>query len=257
MSDISARQRHAALGVGTIIADSFAILFRKFPAVVIMAFVPTVIGVVVSGLISGWNVALGLAEPNFVSAGSAIASLLSLLVDMVVYGVTAGLLAQLAYDARIGRPLRFGHYVPRALVAALPIAILGTISTILMLLGTAALILPGLWVMAVFSVMAPAVVIEGIGFRGLGRSASLTKGYRWPIIGALILLTIFLIVFTFVAVFLAASTIEFGVLVSVVLYALFFAVAGGLFGIAVALIYARLREIKEGVSVDQIASVFD
>ncbi len=257
MSDISVDQRRAPLGAGTIIADSFAILMSKFPAVVIMAFVPAVIGLIISGLLTGWNVVIGTAAPDFGSTGSAVASILSFLVDMVVYGVTAGLLAQLAYDAKLGRPLRFNHYIARALSAAIPIAILGIVATLLTALASVALIIPGLWVMAVFSVMAPAVVIEGIGFGGLGRSASLTKGYRWPIIGTLIVFLILLMVIGIAGGVVAAFVADIGVLVSMVILAIVTAVAGGLFGIAVALVYARLREIKEGVSVDQIASVFD
>ena len=54
------------------------------------------------------------------------------------------------------------------------------------------------------------------------------------------------------------SPLSIGVLaVSILLYAAFTAVGTGLLSILTALIYARLREIKEGVSVDQIAEVFD
>ena len=46
-------------------------------------------------------------------------------------------------------------------------------------------------------------------------------------------------------------------LVATLSYAAFTSVGTGLLSILTALIYARLREIKEGVSVDQIAAVFD
>jgi uncharacterized membrane protein len=106
--------------------------------------------------------------------------------------------------------------------------------------------------------MEPAVVIERLGFRGLGRSEKLTKNYRWPIVGALVLTWICALIIIVVALFVADFALSSGVLaVSILLYAAFTAVGTGLLSILTALIYARLREIKEGVSVDQIAEVFD
>ncbi len=147
--------------------------------------------------------------------------------------------------------------------AALPIAILAIVSGILMVIGLVALVVPGLWIYAVFSVMPAAVVIEKVGFGGLGRSAALTKEYRWPILGAVILIGIINFVITFVAMFvvglLFASTGAGagGVIIGVLVLAAITAIGFGLSSIAIALIYARLREIKEGASVRDIAAVFD
>src|SRR3546814_15392056 len=52
-------------------------------------------------------------------------------------------------------------------------------------LASALFLLPGLWLLAVFAVVVPAIVVEGAGFGGLGRSIGLTKGFRWPILGAM------------------------------------------------------------------------
>lgn len=244
------------MGVGAIIADSFSILLGKFTAVMLMALVPTVIGLVISGVLIGWNVALGLNEPQFFDARDGIAFVLSILVNMVVYAIATGLLVQLAYDAKLRRPLKMDQYVSRALGAAVPITVLGLAAGILTAIAAVALIIPGLWVYAVFSVIAPAVVIEQAGFRGLNRSAELTKEYRWPILGALIVIGICGALVNLVGDFIM-STIGGGILINAILYAVLSAVVYGLGGIAVALIYARLRQIKEGISVDQIASVFD
>eukprot|EP00903_Cladosiphon_okamuranus_P022917 g21109.t1 len=108
--------------------------------------------------------------------------------------------------------------------------------------------------------MAPAGVIERAGFGGLGRSKYLTKEYRWPILGALVLAIICATIINIVALFvvgLVASAGSIGMVIGIVLFAAISTVGAGFLSILVALIYARLREIKEGVSVDQIASVFD
>jgi hypothetical protein len=253
----------APLGVGTIVGDSFSILLRHFPTVVILAIIPTLIGLAISGVLSGWDVALGISEPQFTSAADLVPFLLSIVGQLVTYGVTTALLVQMAYDAKLQRPLTPGRYLGPAMSAALPIAILSLVSGLLMVIGFVAVVVPGLWIYAVFSVMPAAVVIEKVGFGGLGRSAALTKEYRWPILGAVILIGIVNFVITLVAMFvvglLVASTGAgaIGLIIGVVVLSAITAIGFGLSSIAIALIYARLREIKEGASVRDIAAVFD
>ncbi|MFM7334516.1 MAG: hypothetical protein ACKO1H_08910, partial [Tabrizicola sp.] len=97
----------------------------------------------------------------------------------------------------------------------------------------------------------------------LGRSAALTKDYRWPIVGAFILITIISAIIGFVAMFLvglmmAGAGLGGGAMViGIIVLALITTFGAALGAITVALIYARLREIKEGASVQDIAAVFD
>ena len=53
------------------------------------------------------------------------------------------------------------------------------------------------------------------------------------------------------------TAIGVGIGGGILLSALLSGLGYGIMNISLALIYARLREIKEGVNVDQIASVFD
>ncbi|MBG6174746.1 putative membrane protein [Labrenzia sp. EL_208] len=255
MTETNSTESIVPLGVGTLIGDSFSILFRNIVPIVLIAFVPSLLGVLLSGYLVGFEALLSLGETD---APSGAASALTSLVDLVVYSLTTAFLVQLAYDAKLNRPIRIAKYIRPALASVIPIAILGIVVGLLIGLAAIAFIIPGLWVYAVFSVMEPAVVIERLGFRGLGRSEKLTKNYRWPIVGALVLAWICALVIIVVALFAADFALTSGVLaVSIFLYATFTAVGTGLLSILTALIYARLREIKEGVSVDQIAEVFD
>ncbi len=259
MSDSSVNPSGVSLGVGTIIGDSFSIFFGNIFAVMILGFVPTFIGVGLSDQFAGASVNQGGPELQVNWFGFA----LLILVQMVTYGVTIALMVQLAYDAKLNRPLRLKSYVSPAFKASVPIAILSVVGGILTWLGSLFLIIPGLWLYAVFSVMSPAVVIERIGYSGLSRSASLTKGYRWPILGSIILMGICLMLVFFVIAFIVGiaayfiSDIAGSTMISLILNSALTALAYGLGGIFIALIYARLREIKEGVSVDQIVSIFD
>jgi len=256
-------QTGAPLGVGAIVSESFSILMRHFVSVILLALIPTLIGFVLSGLLTGWEVALGLSQPVYDGFGSVIPTILSTIIQMVAYGISTALLVQMAYDAKLSRPLKLGQYVNPAMSAAVPIAILSIASGIMIAFGFIALIIPGLWIYAVFSMMPAAVVIEKVGFGGLGRSAALTKEYRWPILGATFLILIINVLIGLVTGFIVGLVlVALGdgmatIVVAVLLFSVISSIGTGLGSIAVALIYARLREIKEGTSVRDIAAVFD
>ncbi|WP_422378668.1 hypothetical protein [Roseibium sp.] len=258
MSDSTPDQPKQPLGVGSLIAESFSILFRYFVPIVLIAFIPNLLGVLLSGYLVGFEVAIGLEEVAADGSGAPGLELLTSLVDMVVYSITTAFLVQLAYDAKLGRPIRIARYIGPALGAIVPIVILGFAVSVMVGLAAIALLIPGLWVYAVFSVMEPAVVIERLGYSGLGRSAELTKEYRWPILGALVPIFICMALI-FVLAFFIVQTLGYqgNLIVSVLLFSTIAAVGTSLLSVFVSLLYARLREIKEGVGVDEIASVFD
>lgn len=260
MTDAAAVQPKAPLGVGSIISESFSILFGNIVKITIVAFVPTLLGFIISGLLSGFDVALGITPADFSNPSAGIGQAVALLINMVVYAITTALLVQLAYDAKLVRPIQIGRYVGPAIKVAFPLAIQTIVVSILLVIGMLFLIIPGLWVYGVFAVVAPVVVIERVGFGGMGRSARLTKEYRWPIIGAVVLAIILTSILQFVAIFLAglvAISGTVGMVIAVVIFVAISALGAGFLSVLVSLIYARLREIKEGVSVDQIAAVFD
>lgn len=258
MTDTNTGRRKAALGVGSLIGESFSIFFAHFLQVMAVAFVPIVLGRVISGLLIGFDVSIGVKPADFTSVGSSAVYLLSTVIEMAVGNIAAALLVQLAYDAKLRRPIRLGRYVVTVLKMIVPLAVLSFVATVLMGIGLVLLIIPGLWINAVFFVMMPAVVIERKGFYGLGRSASLTKDYVLPVMGLVILLdAYFLTVGTTTGIFADTLANTGGTVFTFILLSVLTAVEAGLAGILVALTYARLREIREGISVDQIASVFD
>lgn len=262
MSTADTNLSQEPLGVGQLVSTTFSIFFANIVKIIILGFIPTALGLVVSGLLNGWGVALGSEEPNFLTPGAGVSFVIGLIIQMAIYGITIALLVLLAYDAKMGKSRPLGDYFAPALFAAVPIAVLTIVATIAMSLGMIALIIPGLWIYAVFSVMAPAVLIDGVGFRGLRRSAELTKGYRWPVLGTLLIILVCTFLIGIVVGLVIAgvaflNTSGFGILVSIIVSALLYSLTYGLSGIAVSLIYARLREIKEGVGVDKLAEVFD
>ncbi|WP_227272467.1 hypothetical protein [Roseobacter weihaiensis] len=252
------------LGVGSIISDSFSIMFGNFAKVLLLGFTGAIVGLIVSAAFLGFDLATGIAEPDaIVSANIGVVGwVVPTLVNMVIYGLVTALIIQLAYDAKLGRSNSIGTYFSAALPALFPIIVLSIVVLILTSLGAFALVIGALWVYAVFYVTVPVVVIERGGFGSMGRSATLTKEYRWSIAGLLVVVLAMSVIVQIVAGFLiAALAFVVGGLVGQIVIAVSFAGINGIAyafgGIAGALTYARLREIKEGVAVDQIAAVFD
>lgn len=263
MSDASLQGSKLPLGVGSILSETFSIFAANFVKVMILAFGGAFLGFIVNSLFLGFGVAVGTAEPDIANMNAFwVGTLFSTLIGMVIYGLVTALLVLLAYDAKRGKSNSIGTYFMVALPAVIPIAIMMVIVTILASLGALALFIGMFWVYAVFYVMAPAAVIERAGFGALRRSAQLTKEYRWPIVGLFIVLIIVTLLVQVVAGFLVAmlaglATSLIGQTIVGALFALLGAIGYAIAGIAIALVYARLREIKEGVEVSEIAKVFD
>lgn len=258
----------ASLGVGQIIRESFRVLARHWLKVLVLAVPLTILGLVVAGylitVLVGSLITTEFQSPShFLYLQTVIwgSFTLGALFQLAVFSVIFAVFAQIAHHAQLARKVPFVTYLRPAAKAFLPIFCLGVVILFLVSAASVFLLLPGLWVMAVFSVTAPAIVIEGAGFAAMGRSMRLTKGYRWPILGCLTILglSIFLLLLVPVALqnlFLTQNS-GFTALVGMVLVLSLYGVGFSLFAIAAGLIYTRLREIKEGVGVDNLAEVFD
>ncbi|WP_299752445.1 hypothetical protein [uncultured Tateyamaria sp.] len=257
MASKSENSDSVSLGVGNIVGESFSILFGNLIAVIPLVLVPVLLSIVIASSMVGADVALGVEAPDFSTFSNIAIWALMFVVQIVFYALATALLVQLTYDAKLGRPLQPGRYISPALRSAILIAVLTIISSVLVGLASIALIIPGLWVYAVFSMIVPAVLFEGAWFRGLRRSAMLTKGYRWPICGVLLLIGVCAGTVSFLASVVASFLVDTGDWAMIAAFSAIAVFAVGLAGISIALIYARLREIKEGVSVDKIVSVFD
>ena len=250
------------LGAGSIIADTFNILFRNFLAVMIMGFFPSLAFIFLEASIVSWDYAL-FDEADAGEVGFGLTILLIVL-EVVLNGLITALLVQIAYDAKLGRPMTIGAYVNRTRAVIMPIFYVSIAVGILVGLGALALVLPGLWLLAVFYVAVPAVVMEEEhAMDAMERSSSLTKEYRWPIVGIIILMYILVIGVALggaAVIGLVVDAIGAGLLahgVSAVFLSCVIALTSGFLAVSAALVYARLRQIKEGVGVDELASVFE
>mgnify|MGYP001799703520 CR=1 FL=1 len=185
------------------------------------------------------------------------------LFDLALSSFSVALLVQLAYDAELGRRLSPLGYVMRVLKSSVVILVLTFLSLLAIVLAGVALIVPAVWLAAILSAVMPAIVIEGKGFGALWRSVELTRDHRWPIAG--LLLVIGLCAFGFqlfgvvvmMLVLPLLSTPVIADVIAMVILSLFVAMSSGLFAAAVAQIYIRLRDIKQGVIAEDLPTVFE
>jgi uncharacterized membrane protein len=101
-----------------------------------------------------------------------------------------------------------------------------------------------------------ACVVERRGpFAAMGRSNQLTKGHRWKIFGLLILL---ILVSVLAALLIGLILTPLGsTILTFIVNVVWSAIWGAYYATAVAVSYHDLRVAKEGVDIEQIASVFD
>ena len=247
------------LGIMRVLGESLSVFFRRFPLFFMIAVIPAIVLALIGGVV---------APPQFEvdTAGefgvgwqyNTAPGLLLLLVNMLVFIMVLGVTAMAAYDSLSDRPVRIGVYLQRCLVALPAIVVLGLLFYLVMIFGMLFLFLPGLYLAARYGVFVPAILIDRAGFSGLGRAASLTQGYRWPIVGGLLLLLLVYVGLSTLSVLLVGLVAEgfLGAYGFGVIQAVSSAVINAFSAVFTALLYARLREIKEGLGIRDLVEVF-
>lgn len=230
--------RGATWGVGLTIETSATILFKNFVPFVGTALVASLPSLIFAQIVTS-------------EAGQGIVSfIISQIVTVtLIYGAVQALRQR---QIAITECLQQGF---RRLGAALGVAI---IAAICVALGLIALVVPGLILMTMWAVAIPAATIEqaGVG-ASLSRSSALTRERRWRVFGAVLVAGIITIVVSIIAASIAGAVAgAHSFLFTVVIWALS-AVSQAFSACVSATLYYFLRREKEGVEIDQIATVFD
>ena len=254
------------LGVGNIIRNALRLYFQNFIPFFLITLIPTLgLAGILSGigLLSGGpgNVVDGgpieIASPAFVVG----VSLVTMVISGIAVNFVTGLITLASFDAWQGRPMTYARYFSVTLQSIVPLSVLTVVAALAAAIGFVFLFVPGVYIYAMFFVLAPSVLVERTGFGGLSRSRELTREYRWPIVGMLIVLILALY----------AIVIPLGVVAGRVAplmspEMLYWSGMGmemisntigyGIAAVFIAMTYARLREIKEGLGVEDLSKVF-
>src|SRR5262249_1244975 len=113
---------------------------------------------------------------------------------------------------------------------------------------------PSAILLVMWAVVVPACIVEDLGpVTSLGRSAELTKGFRWKIFGIMLLLGLMSVAATVVQIILGTVSQALSSLFGIVWFLFWIAY----WNCTVIMTYHDLRVAKEGVDTQQIASIFD
>jgi hypothetical protein len=231
--------------IGRVTSRMFDLIRRNFVTFFALAFlfsgVPTIISTV-----------LGLYD----DAAPGSSFLLALAMDMILLTFLQAALTRATLDDFGGKRVSLVPAIATALTLLFPLLGLALLTGLAIMLGLLALVVPGLYLLLRWMVTSAALVSERLTITGaMRRSTNLTAGHLWPIFG----LTILYFVFVLVALYASAAVTNVfdetmtGLLIDGALNAFDAMVST----VGVASIYFELRQIKEGVSVSDIAAVFE
>jgi hypothetical protein len=160
-----------------------------------------------------------------------------------------------AFQRLRGQPLQVGDAVQKVLARFLPLLGLAILYSLGVGFGLALLAVPGLILIVMWIVVVPACVVEGLGpIESMRRSARLTEGHRWTIFG---MMAVFFIAIAIVSGLISVLLMPAGNTVKVFGDTIWTAAWNAYWDCVVIMTYHDLRVAKEGIDIEQIASVFD
>jgi len=271
--------------IGQVFRDTLTALKTRLGTFLLISLVPHLLSVVFLGLF-GWSIYVSVGDMGRFLILMAVVLLVGVPVVLFVYMFALGAIAYSAFQNFCGRTVRFGEAMRQSLRRVLPLVGM-TLLVFAALIAAAAIKdgaekLPFPWLAVLFLgvpgaiigvmlfVSLPACMVEKTGpIASMVRSASLTKGYRWKIFG-INLLAALAISISSIVVFALNWSITVGAsrlgltmvsllvrLFGFVLVTVIGLATTALMGVVPAVTYANLRRAKEGITVHEIARVFD
>jgi hypothetical protein len=246
--------------IGNVLATSFAVIGRNIVPFLLLATLVSIPYMVIKQIVgvdhqlyqTQINQVHTLYYARLASPGSWIRIIVSIVTSSLV---TAALVYGTFQDLR-GQRAAIGDLVGRGFSSLVPVFFAAIIFSILLFIGTILLVVPGIILATALWVYAPVIVLEkaGIG-ASFTRSRALTKGHRGAIF-ALYVIVVALVVAVEIVVILtlhismAALAYHWAAIPIWIFTQVFIAVVS-------AVGYYYLRSEKEGISVAEIAKVFD
>ena len=129
------------------------------------------------------------------SLAGAFGSLLGAIVELFAAFLLQATLIKAVQDVRDGRAdLSIGGTVSAATPYIWSVAAASILAGIAITIGLVLIIVPGLWLITIWAVIIPVIVIERTGaLASFGRSRELVRGHGWHVFGTLVLVFVILL----------------------------------------------------------------
>jgi hypothetical protein len=213
------------IAVGNVINETFSIYGANLGPLIGSAVVVFVIVGIISGILQ--------------AIGGVVLAILSSMVLLAGQALYVGFVVKLVEDVRDGRrDLTMGDLFSAAAPSILPLIGFGILFGIGVGIGLILLIVPGLILITLWAVGAPAIVAEGAGpIEAFGRSYRLVKGNGWSVFGALLVTLIIVVLVRIVLLAIASGIGDGAVVVAVILAG---ALTAPIFALAVTVMFFDL-----------------
>jgi hypothetical protein len=164
-----------------VISDAFAIYSANLGALLLTGLGIAVVFGIVVGILN--------------DADSFILQLIGSILQLVAAAIYTGFVVKLVQDVRDGkRDQSVGELISAAMPALGALIVYSVLSSIAITIGFFLLIIPGLILMTIWSVGAPAIVAEGRGpVEAFGRSYELVRGQTWTVFSVLVVVFLILL----------------------------------------------------------------
>lgn len=242
------------LNIGRVIQQTFAIIGRRPVVILGLAFV-------LAGIPSAAHLYL---TEHALSRGLVLLSggyWFGTLVSMFISAFLEAALLLVAFGEIAGRPIGVNAALASALKFFLPLFAVNFLSVLGIIAGCILLVVPGIILAVLWCVAGPTLVVERCSITEVfGRSVRLTHGHRWSIFG---LFVIYVVAFAI----LESAAMPFpamwgGGLADIIFSparaiggAIISALAAGVGGVGVAVLYTELRRLNGGWSTDQLSGL--
>ena len=184
--------------------------------------------------------------------GFAVASLESTIAGLLSYALMTAMLTICASQAYLGETVDVGIAVRRTLSRLGALLVATFFTWVMIFFGLVLLVAPGLYVLAQYFAVTPAILLEERGaFGALSRSAELSRGRKWHILTTLLLVAlIYFVIFIGISVFAALSG---SYLLQAILTAILTICVYPVIPIAGLLLYYDARIQSEGLDIELMA----
>jgi hypothetical protein len=207
--------RSNQISVGQVLSDAFATYSANVGVLVATSLAVAIVFGIIVGILN--------------DAGGVVMQLLAWIVQLIGTAIYTGFVVRLVQDVRDGRrDMTVGDLFSAAAPAVVSLIIWGILSGIAIGIGFFLLIIPGLILMTIWAVGAPAIVVEGIGpFDAFGRSYDLVRGQAWTVFGVLVCVFLIMLVAFIIAGLIGAAIggVAGAIIVGIIVLALFMPVS--------------------------------
>jgi hypothetical protein len=217
------------LSVGEALSEVFAIYRENAGVLIPLAFWLFFVVAIVQGL----------------AEDSALLLLIGALLNLVFSILYQGMVVSLVRDVQDGRrDLSVGDLYRQVTPVLWTLFGASILYAVAVGIGFLLLIVPGLFLLTIWAVLAPAIVIENRGVKAaFRRSRELVKGYGWPVFGTVLCAALITFVVGIILISIAAAIAD-GPILRIVLGLLASSVTAPIAGLVAGVLYYRLLQLK-------------